>query len=244
MSPGLVIFFSGWGEMEPNLAVAWICLTLHFVFFYLTDAGVDWAVLVTSSSGEMSIFAQNTSFFQSPLVSPLSATTLFGFYRFSAPAFTLTKNISCLGFLHLPGYYSLLPFLLFDCLLLCIFRFTESFSSVFCLLLLHFCLQGKAAGQLLGQNMRGPAPFFQHNSYSQNALVSPPQKKIAQMSFSSCWFFIFKLFFLDHISLHLNSSSHILTWLHQTFLSDSIKCFLGEGSFVQRVFIPILNQFD
>ena len=125
----------------------------------------------------MSIFAQNTSFFQSPLVSPLSATTLFEFYRFSAPAFTLTKNISCLGFLHLPGYYSLLPFLLFDCLLLCIFRFTESFSSVFCLLLLHFCLQGMAAGQLLGQNMRGPAPFFQHNSYSQNALVSPPPKK-------------------------------------------------------------------
>ena len=156
---------------------------------HLTDAGVDWAVRVTSSSGEMSIFAffffvffQNNfypvsfslwPFFLLKAITPsvhiggqqpshFFLTATFCFYEFHLLWYSLPGHFSfcCFFISHNPGGVH--------------FAFKQISHLIFlCLLLLHFCFlllsslsfsilffSSLTADPLRIQSTKGPAPKF------------------------------------------------------------------------------------
>ena len=190
----------GGGEAKLNSLVARIFLVSRFLL-------PDWCRSRLSSSGNVFVrrnvhLCPKRLLFPKPLVSPLSFLDSIDFRPLPSH---WSKTFLARGYFTSVDIIHCCLFLLFHCLLLCIFRSTELFYFVFCLLLLHFCLQGKSAGQLLGQNIRGPAPFFFFTTHICKTRWCPP-KKILKCLFLLVGSSFFKLLFLNHISFLLHIS--------------------------------------
>ena len=172
----------------------------------------------------MSIFFLSSKLllFQSPPFPPVWIT-LSGHYSFShwSETFPIWSEFASLDIIHC-----------------CLFWLPASSRSLrFLSFIASLFFAWKPADQLLGQNMRGPAPFylfiFNQPLFIFNQFILP--------SFSQTLFIfaIYTPFILpDPFS---SSSAHILTWLDQTFLSNSIKCLLLVGECGWR-FCP--NEFS